>query len=148
MTISLGELGEQLVAQWLEEQGYQILHYRWRCRWGEIDLIARQKSHPTLVFVEVKTRSNRSWDAQGLAAISFSKQKKISQTSALFLAKNPQLADFYCRFDVALVYYKKQNSSYGDHQQDSERFLIIRNYPSGCSLMLENYLENAFDFAD
>ena len=146
MTISLGELGEQLVAQWLEEQGYQILHYRWRCRWGEIDLIARQKSHPTLVFVEVKTRGNHSWDAQGLAAISFSKQKKISQTSALFIAKNPQLADFYCRFDVALVCCQNQNSSENNHLPDSQKCLIIRNYPSGYSLMLKHYLENAFDF--
>lgn len=39
----IGELGEQLVAEWLKTQGWVILHHRWRCRWGEIDLIARQE---------------------------------------------------------------------------------------------------------
>ncbi len=148
MTISLGELGEQLVAKWLEKQDYQILHYRWRCRWGEIDLIARQKSHPTLVFVEVKTRSDHSWDSQGLDAIASRKQKKISQTSALFLAENPQLADFYCRFDVALVHYQKQNSTISNHRRDTQKCLMIENSSQGYSLILENYLENAFDFYD
>ena len=40
-TPNVGELGEQLVAQWLHTQNWLILHHRWRCRWGEIDLIAQ-----------------------------------------------------------------------------------------------------------
>ena len=148
MTISLGELGEQLVAKWLQEQEYQILHYRWRSRWGEIDLIARQKSHPTLVFVEVKTRSDRNWDSKGLDAIAFRKQQKISQTSALFLAKNPQLAYYYCRFDVALVNYQQENSPNINRRQNAQKFLMIEKFPQGDSLILEDYLENAFEFSD
>jgi putative endonuclease len=38
--LNVGELGEQLVAGWLKTQDWVILHHRWRCRWGEIDLIA------------------------------------------------------------------------------------------------------------
>ena len=38
----IGELGEQLVAGWLQTQDWVILHHRWRCRWGEIDLIAQR----------------------------------------------------------------------------------------------------------
>jgi len=148
MTISLGELGEQLVSKWLSEQDYQILHYRWRCRWGEIDLIARQKSQPILVFVEVKTRSDRSWDNKGLDAIAPQKQRKISQTAALFLAKNPQLADFYCRFDVALVHSQKYQNRDRNTPKDTKQFLKRENYPPDYSLMLEHYLENAFDFCD
>ncbi|MBD1935114.1 MULTISPECIES: YraN family protein [Cyanophyceae] len=41
---NIGVLGEDLVAQWLHSQGFLILHRRWRCRWGEIDIIARQCS--------------------------------------------------------------------------------------------------------
>ena len=146
MTISLGELGEQLVGKWLQDQDYQILHYRWRCRWGEIDLIARKNSKPRLIFVEVKTRGNRNWDSKGLEAIAINKQKKISHASALFLAKNPQFADFYCRFDVALVSYQKTNSTISQYQTDIQKFLIIENYSQGYSLMLEDYLENAFEY--
>jgi len=41
-TPNIGELGEELVAEWLQAQDWVILHNRWRCRWGEIDLIAQQ----------------------------------------------------------------------------------------------------------
>jgi putative endonuclease len=41
-TPDIGELGEQLVAEWLQAHDWVILHHRWRCRWGEIDLIAQQ----------------------------------------------------------------------------------------------------------
>jgi putative endonuclease len=43
-TPNVGELGEQLVADWLGAQNWIILHHRWRCRWGEIDLIAQHQS--------------------------------------------------------------------------------------------------------
>ena len=42
---NIGVLGEDLVAQWLHSQGFLILHRRWRCRWGEIDIIGRQCSN-------------------------------------------------------------------------------------------------------
>lgn len=43
-TPNIGELGEYLVAEWLQAQSWVILHHRWRCRWGEIDLIAQRYS--------------------------------------------------------------------------------------------------------
>ncbi|HAX80139.1 MAG TPA: hypothetical protein DCY88_30965, partial [Cyanobacteria bacterium UBA11372] len=36
----IGILGEDFVASWLQAQGWTILHRRWRCRWGELDIIA------------------------------------------------------------------------------------------------------------
>jgi len=100
--VSLGELGEQVTAQWLHDQGWEILASRWRCRWGELDLVAY---HPTtgLIFVEVKTRQSKNWDADGLCAITPQKQKKLYRTAQMFLSAYPQFSELACRFDLALV---------------------------------------------
>ena len=50
----LGDWGEDAAGKFLEKQGYQILDRKYRCRWGEIDLVARDGDD--LVFVEVRTR--------------------------------------------------------------------------------------------
>ncbi len=123
--VTIGELGEQFVAQWLESQGYHILHSRFSCRWGEIDLIAQHPSSNTIAFVEVKTRSQYNWDANGLQAISETKQQKIYQTAQSFIAKYPNLAESYFRFDVASVTYQ--------------------NNKNGTKFIIKDYLENAFE---
>jgi putative endonuclease len=53
-THNVGELGEQLVAEWLQTQNWVILHHRWRCRWGEIDLIAQQEEAGRLGDREIR----------------------------------------------------------------------------------------------
>ncbi|WP_017721240.1 YraN family protein [Kamptonema formosum] len=105
-----GASGEDLVAEWLQQQGWEILHRRWRCRWGEIDIIAHQmpaggdrQGEATLAFVEVKTRRRGSWDAGGLLAITPKKQEKLCKAAQLFLANRLDLAEIPCRFDVATV---------------------------------------------
>ncbi|MBE9095378.1 YraN family protein [Tychonema sp. LEGE 07203] len=118
---ALGTLGENLVAEWLQQQGWEILHRQYRCRWGEIDIIALGKdeeskinrgnensSFPipdsrTLAFVEVKTRGRGNWDVGGMLAVSAAKQAKLWQTAEIFLSSRPDLANNSCRFDVALV---------------------------------------------
>ena len=49
-----GDWGEDAAGKFLEKQGYQILDRKYRCQWGEIDLVARDGDD--LVFVEVRTR--------------------------------------------------------------------------------------------
>ena len=102
----IGDLGEQLLSRWLELHDYQILKRNWRCRWGEMDIVAQDKVSGLIAFVEVKTRSDRNWDADGLLAIDSNKQQKLTQTASLFLAKHPELAELPCRFDVGLVSYQ------------------------------------------
>ena len=106
--VNPGVEGERVVAQWLEEQGAEILHRRWRCPWGELDLIARWDD--IVVFVEVKTRSPKNWDENGLLAISVQKQERLRNAAEYFLAQVPELAECPCRFDVALVHYWPQST--------------------------------------
>lgn len=145
----IGKLGEKLVAHWLEGQGWVILYQRWHCRWGEIDLIARAQSSGELVFVEVKTRSRGNWDAGGLLAITPQKQDKLCHSAALFLSEHPDLAEFPCRFDVALVLCRR--SQVLSHKSSVEEFPLTElrlGQPilwQGYQLTLENYLPSAFD---
>ena len=146
----IGTLGEELVSRWLELQNYSLLEQNWRCRWGEIDIIAQYERSKTLSFVEVKTRSKNNWDEGGLLAVDFTKQEKIIKTASLFLAKYPQFAELSCRFDVALVSYK---NSLAQKRQDLENYaeevtqitigqpVIIGQY----KITIENYLQSAFE---
>lgn len=123
----IGELGEQFIAQYLARQGWKILHHHWYCRWGEIDLIAQsQQGSDQIAFIEVKTRKKYNWDENGLLAITPSKQAKLWKTAESFLTNYPQLAEYSCRFDVALVTY-------------------TLNHPlAGYQFTLQQYLESAF----
>lgn len=102
-----GDWGEYYTGLFLLAQGWEILHQRWRCRWGEIDIIARRDTpDPWLAFVEVKTRRSRSWDDGGLFSITPQKQAKLWRTAQMFLAEHEDLSPLPCRFDVALVTYR------------------------------------------
>ena len=68
-----GAYYENLVAEYLKTQGYEILEKNYRCRIGEIDLIAKEGE--TLVFVEVKYRRNERWEIPKRQSIKKSRKK-------------------------------------------------------------------------
>jgi putative endonuclease len=138
---NFGALGEDLVAQWLQSNDWTILHRRFCCRWGEIDLIAQQES--ILAFIEVKTRSPGNWDAGGRAAITAKKQAKIGRTSGMFLVKYPEKADYLCRFDVAIVSYQKIFSQHSQVSITPEA--LASRTVSGYQFHLQEYIVAAFD---
>jgi len=80
----------------LQEKGLEIIEENYRTRWGEIDLIARDG--PTLVFVEVKTRSQRLFGSP-LQAVTPDKQRRLRRMATMYLAKK-NLDEIPARFDV------------------------------------------------
>lgn len=98
-TRELGLFGETETAKYLRRSGYTLLAHGYRCRFGEIDLIARKKN--ILCFVEVKLRSSVSF---GLPreAVDGRKQERLRKTAAFYMAEKD--LDLSTRFDVAEVY--------------------------------------------
>jgi len=103
----IGKTGEMLAGDYLENHGYTILERNYRCRFGEIDIIARDEAG--IAFVEVKRRtSHRFGDPKW--AITPQKQKKISMT-ALWYLKSKSQQQVKARFDVLTIQSEK-----GDHR--------------------------------
>ncbi|MBE6924304.1 MAG: YraN family protein [Ruminococcaceae bacterium] len=94
-----GSWGEALAAEYLRKKRYKIEAAGYRCRFGEIDIIARNKSF--LVFVEVKLRKSGSF-AQALEYVDIWKQDRLRTTAAMYLAQNPTALQ--PRFDVIEIY--------------------------------------------
>jgi putative endonuclease len=81
----LGALGEQLATDHLIGLGLQILIRNWRCRYGELDVIAVDAATDTVVFVEVKTRTGDGFG--GLAqAVTAQKARRLRRLAAIWLA--------------------------------------------------------------
>ena len=94
-----GAWGEAIAAEYLRKKRYKIVAAGYRCRFGEIDLIAQNKQ--TLVFVEVKLRKNADF-AAAREYVNRAKQDRIRITASMYLAQNP--TKLQPRFDVIEIY--------------------------------------------
>lgn len=94
--------GEALAARYLAEAGYVIVARNPRCRWGELDVVARQG--PTWVFVEVKTRRSERYGA-GAEAVTHAKQHKLIRMAEIYLSR-AGVTDEPVRFDVIEVLWR------------------------------------------
>ncbi len=94
-----GAWGEALAAEYLRKKRYTIEAVNFRSRFGEIDLIARNKQY--LVFVEVKLRRSAGF-AAAREYVDRRKQDRLRVTASVYLDKNP--TDLQPRFDVVEIY--------------------------------------------
>ena len=94
----LGRWGEALAADYLRQKGYELLAAGWRCRFGEIDLIVRDRTY--LCFVEVKLRRSAAFGTAG-EFVDAHKQQRLRTTAQLYLQQHPTALQ--PRFDVIEV---------------------------------------------
>lgn len=114
----LGKWGENQVAAYLRERGYEILAMNYRCRMGELDLVASKGRY--LAFVEVKLRRSKAM-MEAREAVTYAKQQKLRAAALLYLQAHP--TKLQPRFDVAEIYAPQGTGTRHPHI---------------------NYLENAF----
>ena len=97
--LHVGRLGEDLALKKLKELGYRCIARNYRCALGEMDLIARDGE--TLVFVEIKTRRDRSL-AYAKEAVDERKKRQLSKVALAYM-KAEDCCDVKSRFDVVAI---------------------------------------------
>ncbi|MBQ9851616.1 MAG: YraN family protein [Ruminiclostridium sp.] len=112
---ALGLWGEEQAARWLKWRGYRILETRYRCREGEIDLVAQRGNF--LCFVEVKLRKDNAM-AEAREFVTPAKQRKVRTAAMYYLMEHPTQKQ--PRFDVVEVYAP---------QGQETRRPVIRHWP-------------------
>lgn len=114
----IGNLGESIVCDYLIDRGLHIMERNYRCKLGEVDIIAAEGD--TICFVEVKLRKSQAY-GRPFEAVNRSKQNKIIRTALQYIVNNRK-SDYMCRFDIAEV-----NNINGKYEV--------------------NYIENAFEYS-
>ena len=104
----VGDFGEEIIAQYLEKNGYRILDSNYSKPFGEIDIIAIKDY--LIAFVEVKTRKSDAF-AYAAEAVDFYKQQRIRRASQSYLMEN-NMTDFLMTFDIAEVYLDTRKINY------------------------------------
>ena len=95
-----GSEGESIACRYLEGRGFLVLCRNYRCRSGEIDIVARDADHTT-VFVEVKDRRVVS-HGEGYEAVTFGKRRRVVRAARLYAAAHG-LSEGHLRFDVVSI---------------------------------------------
>ena len=96
---ALGADGEELAARWYEANGYEVVARNWRCRQGELDLVARRGR--TFVFCEVKSRTTAAFGTPA-ESVTREKRQRLRVLASRWLDESP-VRPTSIRFDVASV---------------------------------------------
>jgi putative endonuclease len=114
----LGRRGEALATRELRRRGYRILERRWRCRLGEIDIVAQDGE--ALVVVEVKARSRRDYGPP-IDRVDRDKRRKLGKL-ALAYVQAKGLTDTTVRFDLVGVTFSAGEDPLLEVLPDALRF--------------------------
>lgn len=95
-----GAAAEERAAQLLQQAGYQILMRNYRCRGGELDIVARRGQ--LLLVAEVRLRASDAFGGAA-ASITAAKRRRLLFATRHLLARRPQLARLTVRFDALLA---------------------------------------------
>lgn len=96
---TLGAWGERTALRYLRKKGYKFVESNYHSRFGEIDIIVKNREY--IVFVEVKLRKNDKY-GEAKEFVTFSKQNKIRSTAMIWLSGNE--TELQPRFDVIEIY--------------------------------------------
>lgn len=100
-----GQIGEDIAAKYLKDQGLTLVTTNFNCRFGELDLIMTESDK--LVFVEVKMRSKDNFGG-AIHAVSPQKQRKLIKTAQWYMQQH-SLSDKFARFDVVAIDHNNQS---------------------------------------
>lgn len=112
----LGIWGEQYATNYLRDKGYEIIARNWRIGHRDIDIIARSPDNTTVVFVEVKTRTN-DVITKPEDAVNLKKIRNIGLAANAYV-KQMNVVDMI-RFDIITIVGNNDNSAQLEHIKDA-----------------------------
>ena len=107
MSNERGIAAEQQAQQYLQQRGLKLIRSNYNCRFGEIDLIMHDGEY--LIFVEVRSRSNRDYGGAA-ASVTQHKQRKIIRAAKHYLVSVKKYDKIPCRFDVISIDHHQQQT--------------------------------------
>lgn len=123
-TFSKGRFYEARAKDYLKKQGLREFQFNYHSRYGEIDLIAKDRE--TLVFIEVRYRKKQK-HGSAAATVNFHKQQKLIKTAQHYLQKNGLTNQVPCRFDVIGITGNVSESTFSMKYKDNLEFQWIKN---------------------
>lgn len=107
----LGKLGEDLATKFLKQKGYRILARNWKCKMGELDIVALKekgkifKKPEVIIFVEVKTLTDSEFESQAAQNVHYFKQRNLIKSAQCFLKANKIDPNLAWQIDVISIEY-------------------------------------------
>jgi putative endonuclease len=114
---TIGQEGEDIAAEYLVNNGFEMITRNYRFGHGEIDIIVKDTSNGYLVFVEVKTRQNLEF-GEPEYAITKSKIKQLKKIAESYLYEK-DISEIECRFDVIAIIWNRETKPKITHYKNA-----------------------------